>query len=101
MGVELSIAGSGNGSGGGGSGGGGSSGQKREATESRTELRVDVEAEIRQTSTGRPLRECREKVGFNYVLGKIVEMLKGRVIFLNLNSVGPNEYPALGRHTEV
>ena len=53
VGVQLSIAGGGR--------------QRREVTESRTEteLRVD-EAETRQTSTGRPLRECREKVGFNY-----------------------------------
>ena len=70
-GVQLSIT------------GGGRACQKREVTESRTETRatpelaVTDEAETRQTSTGRPLRECREKVGFNYVLGKIVEMLKG------------------------
>ena len=47
--------------------------EKREATESRTELRLKVtesrtetelQLETRQTSTGRPLRECREKVGF-------------------------------------
>ena len=51
--------------------------EKREVTESRTELRLkvtesrtetEVQLETRQTSTGRPLRECREKVGFYFVL---------------------------------
>ena len=54
-GVQLSIT------------GGGRACQKREVTESRTETEIRVdETETRQTSTGRPLRECREKVGFNY-----------------------------------
>ena len=45
--------------------------EKREVTESRTETELRLEeAETRQTSTGRPLRECREKVGFNHFLGK-------------------------------
>ena len=84
-GVQLSIA-----------GGGEKSGQKREVTESRTE----TEAETRQTSTGRPLRECREKVGFNYVLANLGTHKNSRNSRSgNLNSVGPNEHPVLGRDT--
>ena len=51
VGVRLSIA--------------GGRGQKR--IESKSE--EPESGETRQTSTGRPLRECREKVGFNYLLG--------------------------------
>ena len=63
VGVQLSITGSG--------GQRASVAQKREVRETRAapELAVTDEAETRQTSTGRPLRECREKVGFNYVPG--------------------------------
>ena len=53
VGVRLSIA--------------GGRGQKRIESKS-AEAESGVE-ETRQTSTGRPLRECREKVGFNYLLG--------------------------------
>ena len=42
--------------------------QKREVTESRTETELQLQ-ETRQTSTGRPLRECREKVGFFFFYG--------------------------------
>ena len=61
VGVQLSITGSGR----------ATAAQKREVRETRAapELAVTDEAETRQTSTGRPLRECREKVGFNYVPG--------------------------------
>ena len=63
VGVQLSITGS--------SGQRATVAQKREVRETRAtpELAVTDEAETRQTSTGRPLRECREKVGFNYVPG--------------------------------
>ena len=63
VGVQMSITGS--------SGQRASAAQKREVRETRAtpELAVTDEAETRQTSTGRPLRECREKVGFNYVPG--------------------------------
>ena len=62
VGVQLSIT---------GSSGQRVAAQKREVREARAapELAVTDEAETRQTSTGRPLRECREKVGFNYVPG--------------------------------
>ena len=53
VGVRLSIA--------------GGRGQKR--IESKSEEAESGVGETRQTSTGRPLRECREKVGFNYLLG--------------------------------